>query len=535
MSETSSPPAAPSRRVRLLRTALCVASGCLSFLGFSGFGLWPLAFVAFIPMMVALDLEPRPTNRAAIGLGLWFGFAAMAGGYHWLVDTIEVFGGFGKALSIAFAAVLFLYQAGLFGLFAWLWYRARGNGFPATIAAIPALATAELVYPMLFPYYYGASFHRLPVLMQVADLGGPLLVSAIATAVNGALYELGRARLRGEPLPRIGPAVGLGALLFALGYGAYRIAEVDARVATAETLDVAMVQASMGIAEKRADPREGLRRHLRASVDAQSDPDRGPPDLVVWPESGYSWFIPEDEVDLSLRYGLDPVETALLFGGLSRREHRGEPRAFNTAFLIDPDKRVLGTYDKTYLLAFGEYIPFGDELPVLYEISPNSGRFVPGSHVRPVVLDGVRMTVLICYEDILPAFVRGAVRTGSPDLLVNLTNDAWFGDTQEPWIHLALAKLRSVEHHRAMVRSTNSGVSAFIDPVGRVIDHSGVFTQETLRAEVPLLDDDTVYTALGNWPGWMSMGAVFWMAFLGRHPLRRRPAGGDQHARDQAV
>jgi len=521
---SSSPVATPpSVRLRLVRTGLAILSGCLAFIGFAGFGVWPLAFVAFVPMMVALDgdLGPRPSNRAALGLGLWFGFAAMAGGYHWIVDTIEIFGGFGKALSIAFAAVLWLYQAGLFTLFAWLWYRARGNGFPATAAAVPALASAELVFPMLFPFYYGASFHMLPPLMQVADLGGPLLVSAIATVANGGIYEAGRALWRRERIPRAGPIAAAVSLMFAVGYGYVRIAEVDGRAAAADTLDVALVQASMGIEEKRADPREGLRRHLTSSVALQSDAELGSPDLIVWPESGYSWFIPEDVDDLSLRYGLDPVETPLLFGGLSRREHRGEQRPFNTAFLIDADKRVLGTYDKTYLLAFGEFIPFGDTFPQLYEMSPNSGRFVPGSHVRPVVLGDVRMSVLICYEDILPGFVRTAVRRGKPDLLVNLTNDAWFGDTQEPWVHLALAKLRAVEHHRALVRSTNSGVSALVDPVGRVIDHSGVFTEETLRAEVPLLDQDTVFTWLGQWPGWLSLAAIFWMSFVGRHPLRR--------------
>lgn len=524
MSPDDAPRGAARRwRRRLAATLLAVGAGVLAFLGFAGFGLWPIAFVAFVPMYAAVDLEPDGGDRRAVGLGLWFGFAAMAGGYYWVVDTIEIFGGFGPTLSVAFASILWLYQAGLFTLFTWLFHRARRAGFSAVFAAVPALAAAELLFPMLFPFYYGASFHMLPPLLQVADLGGPTLVSALATASSAAVYEVGRALWTRAPIPRRPVAAAAAFLAFALAYGAFRIAEVDARAAGADRLDVATVQTSMGIVEKRQDPREGLRRHLAQTAEAQDAPE-GPPDLVVWAESGYSWFIPDGVERLAGRFGLDPVRVPLLFGGLSRREVDGARRSFNTAFLIDEDKRLLGTYDKTFLLAFGEYIPFGDRFPILYDWSPNTGRFTPGSHVRPLVLGDVRIATLICYEDILPAFVRKAVRAGSPHLLANLTNDAWFGDTQEPWVHLALAKLRAVEHHRALVRATNSGVSAIVDPVGRVITHGGVFTRDTLRAEVPLLDADSAYLVLGDWPGWLGLALSIWMGFVAPARRRRRAA-----------
>ncbi len=136
---------------------------------------------------------------------------------------------------------------------------------------------------------------------------------------------------------------------------------------------------------------------------------------------------------------------------------------------------IEGRYDKEYLLTFGEYLPFGETFTILYKWSPNSGHFSPGKSLDPLVLDvhGEKhlVTALICYEDILPRFTNDAVRHGDPDLLVNITNDAWFGDTAEPWEHLALAQLRAVEHRRYFVRGTNSGVSAVIDPVGRVVAH----------------------------------------------------------------
>jgi len=130
-----------------------------------------------------------------------------------------------------------------------------------------------------------------------------------------------------------------------------------------------------------------------------------------------------------------------------------------------------------------------------------------------VTFEGFRLGVLICYEDILPGFVRRVVRDTRPHLLVNLTNDAWVGDTPEPWIHLALAKLRAVEHRRYLVRATNTGVSAVIDPAGRVVTRSGAFTRENLRAEVAMLEDTTPYALWGDWPSWIALAAVLRMAF----------------------
>ena len=279
-----------------------------------------------------------------------------------------------------------------------------------------------------------------------------------------------------------------------------------------------MVQVNMGIFEKREEPFEGHRRHLRQSqLLERNHPDL---DLLVWPESAYTFFIPEHMTNVKERV-LGPVSTPTIFGGLTRRRGEDRMRAYNTAYLADGDGEVLGTYDKTYLLMFGEYLPFGETFPVLYEYSPNSGRFTPGDHVRPLTLPhpehaDIRMSTLVCYEDVLPRFTRSAVREGNPHLLVNVTNDSWFGDTQEPWVHLALAKFRAVEHHRALVRSTNSGVSAFVDPVGRVLDTIGVEEQGQSTAVLPLLEGWTPYQTVGDWPGFVGFGLALWFGFVGR-------------------
>src|SRR5690606_12526237 len=198
-------------------------------------------------------------------------------------------------------------------------------------------------------------------------------------------------------------------------------------------------------------------------------------------------------------------------------------RYYNTAYLTDANGEILGTYDKTFLLMFGEYLPFGDRFPILYELSPNSGRFTKGEHKQPLTLDAMRISTLICYEDVLPRFTRSAVREARPNLLVNITNDAWFGDTQEPYIHLAMAKLRAVEHHRALVRATNSGVSAIVSPTGEIVEQSGLLERASLRASVPLLDDRTLFERLGSWPAVLSLFlGLFYVAKGIFRPVRAR-------------
>ncbi len=171
-------------------------------------------------------------------------------------------------------------------------------------------------------------------------------------------------------------------------------------------------------------------------------------------------------------------------------------KKYNSAVLVDRDGRVAGIYDKQFLLMFGEYIPFGDRFPVLYDWIPEAGRFTPGDDPEPLTWEGHRLGVLVCYEDILPEYTRKAASRGV-DVLLNLTNDAWFGKTAEPAQHFALATLRAVEHRRWLVRSTATGISGAVDPVGREVVRTGLYEAETFVVEVTLGGGSTVYQAVG--------------------------------------
>ncbi len=524
----------PPRDWRELGTSygLLLLSAILMFLGFAGFGVWPLAFVGMVPALYVMD--QRPTKGwAFFRRALFFGYVAWYGGFYWVVDTIVDFGGFPYLLAAFFASVYFLYQALQYVLLLWLYRRARERGFEATLSLVVAFVASEMVFPQLFDNFYGNSFYMLPHLVQVADVGGPMLLSALAMLGNGAAYVLVRAIvIREERWPKAAPALFAAALALYLGYGAWRIGEVEARAASAPVVRVGVVQTNMGIYQKREDPGEGLRRHLEQSVELERG---GELDLLVWPESAATFRLPRDLgvpiepfFDRAIEfYELDDPgfpTTPLLFGGLSAEFGEGAPRLYNTAFLTDGEGRIAAHYDKTYLLAFGEYLPFGETFPILYEWSPNSGRFTPGDHVRALPFGEHRIGALVCYEDILPGFVRSMMREDEPDLLVNVTNDAWFGETQEPYVHLALAQMRAVEHHRYLVRATNTGVSAIIDPVGRVTAQSGLFERASLRGEVRMMQGSTPYRTLGDWPGWLALAAMIWLGFVGRRRAPTPPA-----------
>jgi apolipoprotein N-acyltransferase len=186
---------------------------------------------------------------------------------------------------------------------------------------------------------------------------------------------------------------------------------------------------------------------------------------------------------------------------------------YNSALLTDREGEVVGRFDKQKLVLFSEEMPFGETFPILYEWSPNSGKFVAGNRYDPLSVGKHQIATVICYEDIIPGFVNRIVNNGDPDLIANLTNDAWFGDTTEPWIHLALSKLRAVEHRRYFVRSTNSGVSAIVDPVGRTVLTTPTFEQAALVGEVRWLRGRTAYQILGDVPFWLAFAASVVLAF----------------------
>jgi len=496
--------------------AAAVASGFVYFLAFPGSDIWPLAFVALVPLRLALVGQPP---RRAFFLGWLQGFTLSVFGFYWIVGLLERFSGFSFVTCVCFALVVNAFQGGRMGLFAWLFVRAEERGWPPGVVWLCALATAELAYPVLFWWSFGASLHPVPALTQVAELGGIIGVCLLCAAANWAFAEWALAWWQRRPLPLRATAPYWLAPIAACAYGAVRIPQVDARSAAAPHSVLGLVQPNLGLMMKRNDAGESLRRHLWGTARLL---EQSKPDLVLWSETVMTRSLQLPEAGtVGKRAIVADVKVPLLYGVLLRvnvpdaRRHA----SYNSALIADADGVVQGRYDKQDLVAFSEKMPFGREFPWLYRISTNSGKFEPSAHPDAVPFGEHRIAVTICNDDVKTAATRRILRDPSTDLITNLTNDAWFGDTTEPWIHLALSKFRAIEHRRYFVRATNSGVSAFVDPVGRVVAKTETFHEATLSAKIAWLQGRTVYAVLGDYPYWLGAAFVAVAAFW-RRPRR---------------
>jgi len=486
-----------------------VASGVLYFLGFTGFGYWPLIFVFLVPMFVAVEGR---RDLAAFGIGEIAGTVAMYGGFYWVAHLLQLFAGLGAPLAFLGLTLLCVYNGGTLGLEAWLYVRMRRRGWHPALCGAVAMTAVEATYPLLFPNYAANALYRVPLLTQPVELFGMAALGVLVGGVNGALAGawLGRSA-RPRMLRHLAVATGLLAT-FAI-YGAIRIPMVDARSDAAPKSKVALIQANHGAASDTSRA-EQSKDHRRMTREVHRDhPDL---DLVVWPESGYGGAIRRTQEDLLAVTGGTPVPVAL---GVTTVEFPpdGRRRTWNSAVLTSTTGQRIGLYDKIELLMFGEGLPFEGSFPIVREWFPQAASFQRGERFEHLELpSGVRMMPLICYEDLLPDLVlRMWERAGPADLLLNLTNDSWYGDTHEPRTHLALATFRTIETRRALIRSTNTGISALVDPVGRIVEETPQYARATLVGEVPVLEGPpTLYVRLGNVLGWAAIACalfgVFW-------------------------
>jgi apolipoprotein N-acyltransferase len=495
---------------------LAVASGVLYFVGFCGFDQFYLAWVCLIPVLWALDDETLSVGEAL--LVAWvFGLITHLGGYTWITGMLRDFGHLPIPLAVLGYFLLCLGQGSLLAVWGLALNRVTTRlGMPLVWAAPVLMVLAERFWPALFPSYLSNSQYRQIVFIQSLDLWGPLGLTFILTLASAVIYQTlaWRLRARHSP-PRFGWLLLIALVIANVAYGVGSMANIDDTVSLAdERLSVGLVQVNMGIYEKNENPAEGLRRHREQSREVAAQGA----DLVVWPESGYSVGIPTDVGNVK-QWVMGALDVPLLFGGIRVEGTGRDRRIYNTAFLADRDGDLLGTYDKTYLLAFGEYLPFGEWFPSLYDMAlfRHTTHFYHGTHTRPLVLDGIRIGVLICYEDILPRFVN-RVMEHEPHVLVNLTNDAWFGRSREPLIHLALAVFRAVEQRRFLVRATNTGISAFVDPAGRIVKQTPIFARANLLEEVTPLSVRTPYARFGDWVA--VIAALVLLGWLQR-PLRQ--------------
>jgi len=460
--------------------------------------LFPLAWFAFVPLFYVL--QRAESLRRAIFYGWLMGLFAHLIGFHWLTYTISAFGGFPYPVSVIvfiFYAALQAIQMALFALLV----RAIGFG---PLGIFPALfwVPLEFLYPLLFPWYLANSQVSFLWVIQSADLVGPYGTGFVVMWCNAAIYRAlvapKRERL-GNLLPLAYAAL---ALIVSLIYGYQRLEVVGEEIASARKLAIGVVQGNVDI-DMKWNPvlaQRNLDQHRRLTDELTAVP------LVIWPESAMEITVPEDlqVLPTELMPQFKAERASFIFGAKSIRGKpgRSDIKAFNTAFFTDAKGRILARYHKQVLLAFGEYLPFQKILSLLPAM-PFADGFTPGA--GPVAFHlarGVRLAPLICYEDLMPELARKFVSQTRANVLVNLTNDAWYGKSVGPWQHLHLAQSRAIETRRSLLRVTNTGVTSLVNAKGEVVQTLPMFTPATLQTEVDILNEETFYVRFGDWFAW---------------------------------
>jgi len=509
---------------------LVTVSGCLWFLAVTPFDLSALAWVAAVPMLFAVDRAP--TFKRALFLGWWAGVIETGGGFYWLIDVMQRFAEFPWIAAALVFLVFCAARALIFLLFtAIVCGVRRRRRVPMTWLAPMAMVSSELVVPQLFPCGQWISQAWNPHVIQIAELTGPLGVTALLMLVNGALYDLtvdGRAA-------RYHAVAAAAVLAAALIFGAVRMRQVDDIVAQAPRLKIGLVQPNFAYTVEGEFSRDEALRQLAALQAESRRLQQAGAQLLVWSEGAYPVTLPRNFIaDFApeylgmIRRGFDvPVVIGADMYDPTRED------AFNSAILLDGNGRMAGRYDKVRLLAFGEYIPGIETFPWLRKfLPPGTGRFTAGKGPGVLTLQepGGRtwnLGPVICYEDILQGFLRGVGQL-RPNLLVNLTSDSWFGADTEPWEHLALAVFASVELRVGMVRAVNSGVSAYIDPNGRLLQKTYAddpyrqpHAEDGMMVAAPwMAGGRTPFVAVGNLFAYLCMAATLILPWLSRRPAR---------------
>ncbi|RMF87630.1 MAG: apolipoprotein N-acyltransferase [Nitrospinota bacterium] len=491
-------PASPLPQGWGYRIPLAILSGVLLSAGFLADALFFTAWFALVPLLLAL--EGVKQQRMAMGLGLITGLVTHLLGFYWLVDTMVRFGGIPYPISL----LLFLLIATAFGfihlLFAlgYCWgHRRVPAGSLRQALFIATLYTAlEFLYPHVFPWRLGNTQIAWLPLVQIADVTGVYGITFLVVLVNALLFQ-GVVSLREKPVPFPWRSMVVTGLLLGLtiGYGYRRLDQVQRAVDSAPRLRVALLQPNIDV-KMKYDQRFAEEQLLILALLSRQVIAEGA-ELVVWPETAYRYWVYADAQSIPLPLA-PPPNVHLLIGANTFNPKAPVVEKFNSALLLDAEGKVLGRYDKHRLLMFGEYVPFARYFPFLQGISPAIGDFTPGyGEVTLQLPGGLTLAPLICYEDIFPSLAREAVQKGA-QVLVNLTNDAWFGPTRAPYQHQLLARFRAIETRRPLIRATNTGVTSVIDPSGTLVAEAKIYIKAAIVQDIPLLKTETIYTRWGD-------------------------------------
>ena len=482
----------------LMKILLAILSGIMMTASFPPGRLSFLAWFALVPLFKSLE---NASPSTAFRLGFIAGAVHYLTLIYWIVLVLTHYGGLSILASIGPFLLLCLYLALYPAVFSVLITRLKGHRFDLILMACFWVCLEYLRSNLLtgFPWcLLGYTQYNHLHLIQIADLCGVYGLSFLIVLVNSALYRLTKNCPGGKrSILKWDIIFTLLMVSGALAYGHYRLTETIPGDRHCPRLRVTIVQANIDQSIKwdtayRAKTMETYQRLTRSTCDFK-------PELIVWPETAVPFFF-QNEPEFSQRLFsiAKEMQATLIFGSPAYIQNNGDISYYNRAYLMGPHDQTTQRYDKTHLVPFGEYIPLKKLLFFINRLVPAAGDFKEGDTVAPLKYEGLSPGILICFEAIFPELARAQTKNGA-DLLVNLTNDAWFGTTSAPYQHLSMTVLRAVENRRTIIRAANTGFSAFIEPQGRIIATSSLFREETLTSSVRLSHSPlTFYTRFGD-------------------------------------
>jgi apolipoprotein N-acyltransferase len=515
------------------RGTIALAAGALSSLAMAPFNAWPLLFLTFPVAVWLIDGAAAGRLRgvpAAAMTGFWFGLGYFVPGLYWigyafLVDA-PTFAWLMPFAVLGLPAYLALFTTLGFAFARLLWTRDASR----VLALAIGLTVAEWFRGHVltgFPWNaFGYALTEPLALAQTASLIGIWGLTFLAIAIFASPAVLIDGRSHGRS-PWIAPVAAL-ALLLAMGvFGVIRLSLNPTRIVADVKLRVMQPNLQQDAKFNYAAKAQVMQKYLTLSDRASGPGSSGVRDasILIWPESAFPFFLTrEADAMAEIADLLSKGGTVLITGSVRAPDvppGTRITRAYNSIYVIDHDGSVLSFYDKLHLVPFGEYLPFQNWMEYLgfEQLTKIQGGFIPGTVRHSLQIPNApRALPLICYEAIFPSAV--ATQEDRPGWIVNLTNDGWFGISTGPHQHLQQARVRAIEQGLPLVRAANTGISAVIDPLGRIVAELGLGIEGVLDSKLPAAIPPTVYARTGNIPAAILLAAAF--LFVVRRRLAKR-------------
>ncbi|MDD5285365.1 MAG: apolipoprotein N-acyltransferase [Desulfuromonadaceae bacterium] len=501
------------------RGILSIASGVLIALSFPTPGFSFLAWIAMIPMLVALeDSSPRTAFR----IGITCGISAYAFILYWLNIVLTQYGHLPWGVSIPVYLLLVIWLAMFYGLSTSIARIGELVGIKAAFTLPVAWVAFDLIRSFLFSGFPWAmlghsQFRTLP-LIQIADLAGVYGITMLVVLANVVLYRAVRAVSgAGISYPVKSAMVLLILFTGTLFYGFSRLNEPATN--SSKPLRVALIQGNIP-QDVKWSPEfrdKTVAVYERLTREAAKDGV----DLIVWPESAVPFFFQDDLLQAERIRNLTREFNAHLVLGSPAHELRNGKNIFlNSAFMLSPTGETTGRADKLHLVPFGEYVPLGNIFTFINKIVAGIGDFTPGQQAVTLDVGGTKLGTQVCYEVIFPELARKYVREGAR-ILVAITNDAWFGRSSAPYQHLSIAAFRAIETRTPLIRAANTGISAIIDQNGHIRSMTALFVEGFRTGEVKPGNGESLYLKIGDAPALLCLlltAGVAAIAWFKRNP-----------------